>query len=297
MSKENYKNKQLYLGIDGGGSKCRAILYSDDSGILAEAISGPANALRGVGKAQQHIVEATDAALAQIALVPEFKSELIAGIGLAGLNLAACMNEMQQWPTPFKQTFYTTDLHIACLGAHGGKDGAVMIIGTGSSALVCEGNELVEFGGHGFPVGDAGSGAWLGFKAVELTLKAMEGLEAHSSFTEEMTRHFEVTQAIELAQTVAHFTPTEYAKLAPLVIECAQKNDIHALAIVKAGAEYLSQLAVKTQEGRDRQLSLIGGLAPLIVPYLSSEILPQLKQAEQPPEVGAVLFAKQQSKY
>ena len=293
MNKEN-DQKQLYLGIDGGGSKCRAILYSDDKGIVAEAISGPANALRGVEKAQQHIVEATDLALSQLQLAPEYKSELIAGIGLAGLNLQACMTQMKQWLSPFKHTYYTTDLHIACLGAHGGQDGAVMIIGTGSSALVCEGETLIELGGHGFPVGDAGSGAWFGFKAIEVTLKAMEGLEAHSPMTQALAQYFQVEKAIDLAQRVAQFTPTEYAKLAPLVIDKAQNADLHALNVVTSGAQYLSQLATKALDGRSLPLSLIGGLAPRLVPYLSPQVTPFLQQAAQPPEVGAVLFAKQQ---
>jgi len=295
MSKDNYENKQLYLGIDGGGSKCRAVLYSDDQGVIAEAVSGPANALRGVALAQQHIVEATDTALSQIGLTPDFKSNLIAGIGLAGLNLEACMSEMKQWASPFKQTYYTTDLHIACLGAHDGEDGAVMIIGTGSSALVCQGNELIELGGHGFPVGDAGSGAWLGFKSIELTLQVMEGLHVNTSFTQAIIEHYDVSQAIELAQVVARFTPTEFAKLAPLIIQHATENDKHALSIVKAGAEYLSQLASKLLEGRDVHLSLIGGLSPLVERYLTPNVVTTLRPAKQPPEIGAVLFAKKSS--
>ena len=57
MNNNNYIDKQLYLGIDGGGSKCRAVIYCDDEGVIADAISGPANVLRGAEKAQQHIIE------------------------------------------------------------------------------------------------------------------------------------------------------------------------------------------------------------------------------------------------
>ena len=292
MNNNNYIDKQLYLGIDGGGSKCRAVIYCDDEGVIADAISGPANVLRGAEKAQQHIIEATDIALAQIGLDADYKTQLIAGIGLAGLNLESCMNEMKQWNAPFKQVFYTTDLHIACVGAHGGEDGAVMIIGTGSSALVSEQQQLIEMGGHGFPVGDAGSGAWLGFKSIELTLKVMEGLHSATEFTQAIVSHYGVDKAIELAQIVSRFTPTEFAKLAPLIVQHAQAGDRHALSIVEAGAEYLSQLASKLLEGRDVQLSLIGGLSPLIEKYLTADVASRLTPAQQPPEIGAVLFAK-----
>lgn len=295
MSKDNYKNEQLYLGIDGGGSKCRAVLYSEQDGVIGDAISGPANALRGVDIARQHIVEATDAALAQAGLTPNYKSQLIAGIGLAGLNLESCMNEMKLWDAPFKETYYTTDLHIACIGAHGGRDGAVIIIGTGSSALVSQNDELFEMGGHGFPVGDAGSGAWLGFKAIELTLQVMEGLHSESPMTKEIAEFYQVTKAIELAQTVSKFSPTDFGKLAPIIVKHSQQGDNHALTIMKAGAAYLSQLANKLLEKRDLELSLIGGLSPLIQSHLDAAIVSKIKPAEQPPEIGAVLFAKMQS--
>lgn len=295
MSKEKYNNKQLYLGIDGGGSKCRAILYSNEDGIVADAVSGPANVLRGIEKAQQHIIEATDTALAQVGLTPDFKANLIAGIGLAGLNLEACMTEMKRWNSPFKQSFYTTDLHIACVGAHGGKDGAVMIIGTGSSALVCQNNKLIEMGGHGFPVGDAGSGAWVGYKSIELALLVLDGLKPETDFIKAICKHYQITTAIELAQAVSGFTPTEFGRLAPLVVQHAQLNDQHAVNILKSGAEYLSALATKLLQDKTLKLSLIGGLSPLMQPYLSPEVVGQLKEAEQPPEVGAVLYAQQQS--
>lgn len=296
MGTETYQDKQLFLGIDGGGSKCRAVLYTDQDGVIASAVSGPANVLRGAALAQKHIIEATEMALQQIGLSADELGNLIAGVGLAGLNLESCMQEMLQWQHPFKYAYFTTDLHIACLGAHGGSDGAVMIIGTGSSALVCQGEELVELGGHGFPVGDAGSGAWLGFKSVETTLQAMEGLVEHTAFTKAIAEHYQVSLAIELAQEVARFTPTEFAKLAPLIIEHAKAQDIHALSIVKSGAKYLSALAAKLLEGRDVKLALIGGLSPLVKTYLEPEVVSSLVEAAEPPEIGAVLFAMQQSR-
>lgn len=296
MSKDKYNNKQLYLGVDGGGSKCRAVLYSEQDGVIGDAISGPANALRGVAQAQKHIVEAADAALAQAGLPAEYKSNLIAGIGLAGLNLEACMNEMKLWLSPFKNTFYTTDLHIACIGAHGGDDGAVMIIGTGSSALVSQNNKLFELGGHGFPVGDAGSGAWLGFRTIELTLRVMEGLIESTDFIDEVISTYKVDKAVDLAQLVSGYSPTDFGKLAPVVVKHAQQNDVHALTIMHSGAQYLSQLANKLLDGRDVKLSLIGGLSPLVEKYLDADVVARLTPAKQPPEIGAVFFAQQQIK-
>ena len=95
MNTNKYQDKQLYLGVDGGGSKCRAVIYCPHEGVLAEAVSGPANVLRGADKAIVNILKATDDALTSLSLPSSYKSELIAGIGLAGLNLESCLKEME----------------------------------------------------------------------------------------------------------------------------------------------------------------------------------------------------------
>ena len=58
--------------------------------------------------------------------------ETIAGVGLAGVNVPRFMKLMQAWDHPFGEMHLTTDIHIACLAAHGGENGAVIVAGTGS---------------------------------------------------------------------------------------------------------------------------------------------------------------------
>ncbi|NVK24756.1 MAG: ATPase [Gammaproteobacteria bacterium] len=300
MSK--FEDKQLYLGVDGGGSKCRAIIYEPNQGKLAEAVSGPANVLRGADNAIDNIIRATDEALASLSLSADHKKELIAGIGLAGLNLESCMKEMQLWQHPFKQAYFTSDLHIACIGAHSGKDGAVMIVGTGSSALASSNNQIKEIGGHGFPVGDCGSGAWLGLKAIEVTLETLDGLKESSPLTQAITKLYQIDSAIDLAQTVSYFLPVDFAKLAPLVMEHFAQGDQYAKQFVSVGAEYLSKVAAQLIENpngtatEELPLALIGGLSPLMAQYFSEDVKDKIKQADNPPEIGAVLFAQLQSK-
>ncbi|MDZ7903049.1 MAG: hypothetical protein U5L01_11120 [Rheinheimera sp.] len=53
----------LYLGIDGGGSKCKVVLLAADGQLLGEGLGGPANPLRGVKVATDSILAATQQAL------------------------------------------------------------------------------------------------------------------------------------------------------------------------------------------------------------------------------------------
>ena len=294
MSNQEILKDQLYVGVDGGGSKCRAIIYSPESGVLAEALSGPANFLRGGEQAITHVIEATDAALAQLSLTPDSKQELIAGIGLAGLNLESCMSEIKTWQHPFKQAYFGSDLEVACCGAHTGKDGIVIIAGTGSSAVATIDGKAKTLGGHGFPVGDWGSGAWLGLKAVEITLQVMDNLLEKSPMTDAIVRIYGVQEAVDLAQIVSQFQPSDYAKLSPTVIEFALQKDVYALDIVETGADYLSKVALELDQQNNLPLALIGGLAPVIAEFFDPKVQAMIKSADNPPEVGAALFAMQQ---
>lgn len=295
MSNTKNQHRQLYLGIDGGGSKCRAVIYCADSGLLGQGLSGPANVLRGTEAAIKHIIEATDIALKEAGLTVNDKANLIAGIGLAGLNLESCKLEMARWQHPFKQAYFTSDLHIACLGAHGGENGAVIIAGTGSSGLAFIDGQVIEVGGHGFPVGDCGSGAWLGLKSIEVTLQALDGLKPESSLTTKILDTYKVTSGTDLAQLVASFQPADFAKLAPLVIEQANQQDLHAMNLLQIGVDYLSSMALRLTDEHTLPLSLIGGLTPIMAEHFDNRIRNMIKPAQQSPEMGAVLFAQIQS--
>lgn len=296
MSNRNEQNEPFYLGIDGGGTKCKAVIYSPETGVLSEGLSGPANVTKDPELAIAHILEASQNAVDAAKINGLALTDLIAGIGLAGLNLPVGHTRMAHWQHPFKQAFFTSDLHAACIGAHQGRDGAVIIAGTGSSGLALRQGEITELGGHGFPCGDCGSGAWLGLKAIELTLRVLDGLQSNCALSSEVIEHYRVTDAKSLAQRVALFKPTDYAQIAPLVIRQAQKQEEEAREIVQAGVNYLANMAISLTKQKPLPLSLIGGLTPYLIEYFPDRVTALITPAANPPEVGAILYAQAQSK-
>ena len=54
----------VYLGIDGGGTKCKARLEDAQGNLLAEAIAGPANAARNLTGSVKAVLEASEKAIA-----------------------------------------------------------------------------------------------------------------------------------------------------------------------------------------------------------------------------------------
>ncbi|MCC2617309.1 ATPase [Aestuariibacter halophilus] len=287
------RHDKLFLGIDGGGSKCRALLCDAQGNALGTGQSGPANPNQGLQQTIESVIDATHQALQAAHLPKGAIAQLHVGLGLAGLNLPKYRTMVQQWAHPFASMQIASDLWIACLGAHGESDGAVIITGTGSTGMVSVDGEVHEFGGHGFSVGDQGSGAWLGLFAIRQALQALDGLLPSAPMVDKILDTVGCSDAQSLAEKMAGQSPARFARLAPLVIDCAKQQDPMATALVQQGADYINRLAHRLLAFNPPRLSMIGGLAPILFDWLDEDIQARLEPARFSPEYGAVLFARQ----
>lgn len=288
-------NKNIFLGIDGGGSKCKAIVMSADNKILGTGLAGPGNPLHGFEQATHSIVTSAKLALADANIPEASLGNVVAGVGLAGVNLPVLFNKISDWQHPFKEMHLATDLLIACLGAHQGDDGAVIITGTGSCGFSYVGGEEYIVGAHGFPHGDKGSGAWFGLQAAKQVLLSLDGLSASSLIDDKLLNLLAVKTGVELVEVIAGKPAAFFARMANLVFDAAEQEDAIALAIVKEGASYIDNVAKQLLKHCPPRLSLIGGLTPRISPWLAKDIQAQVLAPLSPPEVGAVFYAKQKA--
>ncbi|ROS01431.1 glucosamine kinase [Sinobacterium caligoides] len=289
-------NKTLYLGIDGGGSKCRARIVSADNLLLGEGISGPANPVHGFDQTVYSIKDATLKALDDANLAPERIADLVAGVGLAGVNVPSYYEQMNDWAHPFCKMFLTTDLHIACLGAHSGEDGAVIIVGTGSCGFVSVAGEQSMLGGHGFPYGDKGSGAWIGLQAIKAVLLAHDHLGPSTLLTDLVDEFYQLNgNIVSLIEWVAAKPSSIYARLAPSVFQAAEAGDPVACRIIEDGVAYIDALAKCLLDKNPPKLALIGGVAEKIRPLLSPEVQEKVVDPVAQPEFGGIYFAKNSS--
>ena len=293
MAVDPNNNNALYLGIDGGGSQCRARIVDGAGHLLGQGRSGPANPVHGFNQAIDSIQSATHQALAQAGLSHSDIHELNAGFGLAGVNAPSYYKQMDAWQHPFKSLALTTDLHIACLGAHGGRDGAVIIIGTGSCGFASIGDKQVCYGGHGFPYGDKGSGAWIGLQAINAALLDLDNLGPETALTNQIMHYYQLPKApLALVEKVAAKPSAVYAKLAPLVFDAAAEQDPVAQHILNEGSGYIDALAKKLLILSPPALSLIGGVSTRMSRFLSKEVQAHIVQPEFQPDSGAIYFAQ-----
>ena len=288
------EEQALVIGIDGGGSKCRATIYAADDSVIGTGVAGRANPLYGLTHTFDSISRATELALLDAGLQVADSKRLVAGVGLAGVNVEHLYQAIKEWQHPFAQMYVTTDLHTACIGAHKGGDGAVIITGTGSCGYAHVGEQSLSLGGHGFALGDKGSGAWLGLQAAQQVLLDLDGFGPATLLTEHLLDHFKVSDAMGIVEHLAGKSSGCYATLARTVLFCAQAQDEVAKAIVVEGAEYISALAHKLFEIHPPRFSMIGGLAEPLAPWLDKRVVDKISPILAPPELGAAYYARQQ---
>lgn len=288
------KIKELFLGIDGGGSKCKAIVINEDNDILGTGIAGPGNPSYGVEQATNAITQSAKLALENAGLAHIKLNELNAGVGLAGVNLPILFEQMQVWQHPFKQMFLATDILIACLGAHQGQDGAVIISGTGSCGFSYVNGQEFIIGGHGFPQGDKGSGAWFGLQVATQVLLSLDSAIEPSIMNDMLLTKLGCKDDIALVEAIAGKGATQYAQLAHIAFDAAGQGDKIALKIVTEGAEYMNTIARILWKKKPPRMSMIGGISAKLRPWLDTEIQTKLSEPLNSPEVGSVFFARRE---
>ena len=285
-------SKKYFIGIDGGGTKCKVRLEDSQGNLLAESIAGPANAARDLDGSIDSLLQAAQLAITTSGIKNLALKDIHAGIGLAGLNIPEVMQAFKEKTLPFASINITSDLHIACLGAHQQNDGAIVIIGTGSSGLVVKDEQQFEFGGHGLPVGDKASGAWLGKMAITHCLEVCDGIKNSDRFTTEIMDFLQCEDAYALVNLTLVAKPDFYAMLAPLIFKLAKNNEPYAKHLVEDAADYINKLSHQLLKLTPARLSFIGGITASLIPYLTPQLQAVIKAPLGTPEQGAIFYSK-----
>lgn len=285
--------QDIFIGVDGGATKCIVRVENEAGAVLGQQEGGAATIRFSPEKAWQIIFN-----LLESIIKSDFgKVRLHTVMGLAGCEMKAAHDAF--CAHPFSARFHTlkvvSDAYIACLGAHAGKNGAIIIAGSGVVGFKLVGHQSVKVGGFGFPHDDEGSGAWMGLRAIRVTLKWLDGRAAGSGLAKAIYEHFN-RDVNMILQFVNEATPTAFATLAPLVIQQYQQGDEAALTILKKAAGMIDEvtMALSTVEPYDPALrfSLLGGLSPFLKPFLNEKWRSQFHAPLASPEVGAILLAR-----
>jgi glucosamine kinase len=279
-----------FLGIDGGGTNCRARLRNAAGGLIGEATGGPANVFTDPVEAIATIAKVSEAAFATAGLPASRMAQCSACFGLAGANMAGAVQRVQGHRWPFQQLRIEHDGIIACVGAHAGGDGAIAAIGTGAVYVVSLGGKLQTFGGWGFMLSDQGSGADLGRESLRRTLYARDGIVPRTPFTDAVWSRFEgsMEKLHNFAETAK---PRDYGALTPLLFEHAERGDAIARFIVERGQTGITLVLDHIVKLGITGICMLGGLGKAYRAYLPERFRPFLTDPRYDALDGAILLA------
>jgi N-acetylglucosamine kinase-like BadF-type ATPase len=293
------------LGIDGGGSRTRALLCDTLGQIIGQGLSGGTNPRTSTtGELKAHLQEAIEQATRSI----DSSKILAAHFGLAGAGDAGTRAKVQAITKELlcEETTRTigNDLEIALVGGLGSKAGIVLVAGTGSACYgrTCDGRSA-KCGDWGDLVDDVGSGSWIGLRALQVCVRQTDG-RLPESHLKQAVMDFLKIEHMDAFKTCIHDTGlsrSERAQLAPIILDLASTGDEVSLAIVAEGVSALSSCVFITSRQLDIKsptVLLAGGL--LQHTYFSNSLEAALNTRipnaiiTQPifsPTAGAVLMA------
>jgi glucosamine kinase len=290
-----FHGNALFAGVDGGGTGCRARIEDAAGRVLGSGIAGPAALRLGVDCALHEVEKACRAALADAGLEPDALGAMHVAAGLAGVGRKGLLEQLSVRPHAFRSVIYAHDATIACLGAHGAREGGIVIVGTGSIGFAMSGGREVRVGGYGFPISDEGSGADLGLHAIRLALRAYDQRGVATSLTRDVMLRFH-NDPYEAVAWMDRATATDFATFAPLVMRHADAGDSVARRIVRDAAEQIDELVRRLCECGAPRVALLGGLASPMQPWLAPDVQRRLVPVQGDAVDGALHLARRAAK-
>lgn len=303
MSKTDPK---FFIGIDSGGTKCEILITDTDKKPIAKKNFkafhySVCDAEIVAKKISEYIVSMLKA--------KELSLKNCEGIciGLAGAREATDRAKIRKSFSKilkFRKIAVETDTMTGIYGAFEGDEGIILISGTGSVLYAIHNGTMVRIGGWGRIIGDPGSGYWLGQKGLQLIVDEydLEERDEYSMLTKEADKKFNVTK-LNILDKVFH-QDFEIQKLAPLVIECAEKKDKKCTSIIEEGAEKLAKHIALffrlTNRKKPIELAFIGSIIEndnILSQKLKSIIKKEFKNVKvivkkNSPVYGAILLAE-----
>ena len=232
----------LVVGVDGGGSRTRVML-ADAHGTVLARTEGAASALTpGQESMAADVIKALIADVLAMAERAETRPAVcVVGVAGAGQERAA----QALWSALASRRVaddvsVQADATIALDDAFGDSAGVLLIAGTGSVAFArAPDGRLERCGGWGPAIGDEGSAAWLGTRALSVITAAQDGREPETALTGAVLTALELESLDELIPWASEATRAALAALAPVVSQVAATGDLRANALVSLCVEEL----------------------------------------------------------
>lgn len=255
----------LYLGLDAGATKTKAVLLSSDMKKVAESNSPGANATAiGMDIALKNIESVI------LALSNSINDNVKACLAIAGVDSEKSKGMWQEaiaTSTKLKNIvnnpIILNDTRAAMRSATKSQDAVVVIAGTGSNCwgINSQGQE-VKVGGGAHILGDQGSAYDIGLKILKIVHKNLDGRIPKTKLTKLFFNKFKINNREQLIDLVNKkpWQKADIAQVAPLVEEAAKENDKLAKEVLRESVNEIAlmvETAVEKLNFRDKTYDLV----------------------------------------
>ncbi len=296
--------EQGYLiGVDGGGTKTKAVAARMDGTVLASAVGGGLNAGQiGAQRARENLM----GVLRQLTQGLEGRAARVV-VGDPSLDGPASPSAARAfaegWLEPDKLTL-TSDVHLALFAFSQGAPAAMAVCGTGSMLVMTDENgETRTAGGWGHVLGDPGSGYALALDGLRAAIDFWEGVSDARALAERAQTFFSLREPRALIDVMycPETKPSDLAAFGREVLALAAAGDEPANAILRTQMTRLARGAAALLRPCPavRRVGLYGGVfehseaARTAFAEALHAACPYAETARPalPPEIGGVLLA------
>jgi glucosamine kinase len=273
------RTESLVLGGDLGGTSTRVLVAGTDGRAHGRSVSGGGNPISHPVGAADAFGDALRAALAGVdpGRVRASVIGVAGGPGLRTPEMAARFARVWADAGLTCDPGYRTDLEVAFAAGTPEPGGTVLVAGTGATAGAVGDHRLTRTAdGHGWLLGDDGSGFWLGREAVRAALRALDAGEPQGRLVGSVLGALDPADTVDGVQTpptrsgldrrrdrviqAVYSRPgVELSALAPLVTAACRDGDPQARSIVERAAAMLLGTIGRVRSEHDRTPIVLAG--------------------------------------
>lgn len=225
------------IGVDSGGTSTKAAAYSLTGQLLKETQTGFGNLLNNAEEALTNIRQSL---LNLFNELGEANCQMVV-LGVAGVDSGDFREIIQNDLAQFKpEIIILNDAWMAHYALLNGKDGCLVISGTGS--IVIGNSEGLEdrVGGYGNLLGDEGSGYDIAKELIKGVLNAFDKGKKFSELEENLMKQGGFSNIFELVKFVYSSSKDQVAELSMVVVNEAEKGNKQAIEILKEAGQKLA---------------------------------------------------------
>lgn len=287
------KNDDVYLGIDGGGTKTEFVAVSSDGTVLKRIIKKGCNPNDiSFAKTEELIFEGVRE------VYVDFPSLKAVFCGISGISTGNYRERLQErfgkYFPQFKVQIKTDAFNLFAMA-----DGVDMsvISGTGSVVFVRRGDDYRRIGGWGYIFDSAGSAFDIGRDAVRQALLEEDRQQKRSVMSKLLLKKLNASSVWEHINVIYNERKPYIAGLASIVFDAYREGDENAASIIDNNAKALADLlnAGVNIYGAKPLAIASGGIfehySDIMIPHIKKYSNVGLLIIDLPPILGACRYA------